>query len=451
MKEKLVIIGASAAGISAAFLAKKLNPEVDILLVRNVPNTPVPCGIPYIYGTLKEVSKNIISDQQLINSGIEIKIGHVTKIEPSSNFIIFDNGEKVFFDKLLLATGSLPFLPPIDGINLKNVYTIKKNPLELTPINDSLKDAKDIVIIGGGFIGVEMSEQIASLKGKAANVTIIEMLPYCLMTACEIDLCVAAEDEMKKLGINILTKSQVVSLSGDQNGNVSSVNLKDGKSLKADLVIIAIGAVPNTELALNSGIEGDKRSGIKVDKFLRTNFNNIYAAGDCVEKFSFVTGEPAPIRLASVAAYEGVIAISNLLGCKLINRGALGAFSTKIGDTALGAAGLTKEQCERANIEYIVGEFTGPDKHPATLPNTVANMKAILIFRKNSGLLIGGHIKGGESTGQMVNIVATAIQARLTVEDLYNMQVATHPLLTGSPVAFHINKAAEDAYIKYIK
>ncbi len=445
----VAIIGASAAGLSAALTLKRNKPDLKVTLFRKVEKTPVPCGIPYIYGTLKDLNKDIIPDSHFTPLGIDFKIAEVKEIDKKNKKIIYNGEESLKYDKLLLATGSIPFVPPIEGINLKNVYAIDKNPKNLSIIDDKLKNANDVVVIGGGFIGVEMSEQIAKLNKKNRNITIIEMLPHCLLAAIEKEFCIEAENELRNLGVNILTNSQVTKLEGKEN--VEKVILKNNEWIKADLVIIGVGAAPNIELAEKCGIPFDKRGGILVNEHMETKVENIYAAGDCVSKFSFITSKPSNIRLASVAAYEGIIAANNMLGNKLKNKGAVGAFSTKIGNIALASVGLTQKACENENIDYVTGIFEGPDKHPATLPDTFKNMKAILIFRKDNSKIIGGHIKGGDSTGEMINIVSTAIQAGLTAKDLYEMQIATHPLLTGSPIAHHINRAAGDAYFKLIK
>ena len=442
----VAIIGASAAGLSAALTLKRNNPSLKITLFRKVNKTPVPCGIPYIYGTLHKVDKNIIPDSHFASLNIQFEVAEVKEIDKSNKIIKYNGNNELKYENLIIATGSIPFIPPIEGVTLKNIYAIDKNPKNLQNIEDKLKDANDIVIIGGGFIGVEMSEQIAKFKKNNANITIVEMLPHCLMAALEQEFCIAAENELRKLGINILTNSQVIKLEG--NDKVEKVILKNNKFIKADLVIFGVGAVPNTELAQKCNIPFDKRRGILINKFMETDIKSIYAAGDCTSKFSYITGKPSNIRLASVAAYEGIIAANNILGNKLKNKGAVGAFSTKINNISLASVGLTREACKKEEIDYITGEFTGPDKHPSTLPDTFKDMKVILIFETETGKIIGGHLKGGDSTGEMVNIISTAIQAGLTAENLYQMQVATHPLLTGSPIAHHINRAAGDAYFK---
>ncbi len=446
-KTDIAIVGASAAGLAAALTIKMRAPSTKVVLFRKASRSPVPCGIPYIYGTLKDVNKDIIPDDPFISMGIDIKVAEVEKIDKEKKVVIYNNGERVEYDKLLLATGSLPFVPPIEGTDLDNVYVIKKEPEHLELISQKIQDAENIVVIGGGFIGVEMAEQLAKLKGKEVNISIVEMLPHCLMAVLEEEFCIRAEEELKKMNINIKTNSQVTKLEG--NGKVSKALLSDGNFIEADVVIMGVGAVPNIELALKSGIPCDKRNGIKVDEYMKTPVNHIYAAGDCAEKFSFITKKPCGIRLASVAAYEGIIAANNMLGCEVKNRGAVGTFSTKVGNVAIGGAGLTENGCKKEGIDYVKGEFVGPDKHPASLPNTFKDMKAILIFDKKDKTIIGGHVMGGDSAGEMINIISTAIQAKLKVEDLYFMQVGTHPLLTGSPIAYHVVRAAGDAFFKF--
>ena len=446
-KADVAIIGASAAGLAAALTIKMRSPSTKIVLFRKVSRTPVPCGIPYIYGTLKDVSKDLIPDEPFASLGLNIKVAEVMDIDKNRHTITYNGGQKLAYGKLLLATGSIPFVPPIEGVDLKGIFVIKKNPEHLDIINKKLQQAKDIVIIGGGFIGVEMAEQTAKLKDGKAKISIVEMLPHCLMTALEEEFCIRAEDELRAMGINILTGTQVIRFQGQ--GRVEKVILQDGTQLAADLVIMAVGAAPNVELAARCNIPCDNRAGIEVDEYMRTPVEDIYAAGDCATKFSFLTKGTCNIRLASVAAYEGIIAANNMLGGNVKNQGAIGAFSTKIGNIAIGAAGLTEYACKNEGIEYIKGEFVGPDKHPATLPNTFKDMKVILLFKKHDKRLIGGHVLGGDTAAEMINIISTAIQASLKVEDLYFMQVATHPLLTGSPIAYHVVRAAGDAFFRF--
>jgi pyruvate/2-oxoglutarate dehydrogenase complex dihydrolipoamide dehydrogenase (E3) component len=363
------------------------------------------------------------------------------------------DGSRLSYEKLILGNGSKPFVPPISGMNLDNVFVIKKDPEHLRSLYQALQSAQNVVVVGGGFIGVEMAEQIALMAGAdgsqrpSANISIVEMLPHCLMMACEEEFCIKAENELEKLGIDILTHRGVKAIQGD--GRVSAVELADGDTLPADLVLVAIGAAPNIELAAQCGLDADPRMGVTVNEYMQTEDPDIYAAGDCAGKFSFITGKPSGIRLASVACSEGMLAASNLYSDdKRRNLGALGAFATKVGNTGIAAAGLTTKAAKNEGIEVIMGEAISPNRHPAGLPDCIPDMKARLLFRKDNGKVIGGHIMGGDVVADMVNVIAVAIQNGATAEELATMQYATHPLLTASPLHYHIMLAAENAAVQ---
>ncbi len=449
MKSDVVIIGGSAAGLMAAVTLKKRDPGKSVTVLRNVSNTPVPCGIPYIFGIMGAVAKDLIPDQGFIDQGINIQERNVTSIDRAQKEVLFADGEKIAYDKLIIGTGSKPFVPPLPGIDKGNVFTISKDPVYLEQLFKALAPARNVVVIGGGFIGVEMAEQVVAM-GAGSNceksVTIVEMLPKCLMLACEEEFCIEIEKELENIGITIKTNCQALEISGQKNAD--GVKLADGEVLKADVVIIGIGAQADIDLAQACGLEADPRGGIKVDEYMQTTDPDIFAAGDCATKFSCITGQPSGIRLASVACSEGMIAASNLYEKKRKTQGALGAFSTLVGKRAVAAAGLTSKAATDAGIDVVIGEVTAPNRHPGHLPGSVPDMKIKLLFRKDNGEVIGGHVSGSEAAADMVNIIAVAIQAKLNAEQLAVMQYATHPLLTSSPLTYHVMLAAENAAVK---
>ncbi|WP_321529939.1 FAD-dependent oxidoreductase [uncultured Desulfuromonas sp.] len=443
----VAIIGGSAAGLAAATTLMRRYPEKRISLIRNVTQTVVPCGIPYVYGTLGAVNKNIVPDNQFRDAGVNIITKHVNVIDRDNKVVEFDDGETLGYDKLILSTGSKPFLPPIDGVDLTNVFCIHKDPAHLQTILDALNPAQNVVVIGGGFIGVEMAEQIARMESRPAHIRLVEMLPHCLMTACEEEYCVVAEKELEREGVEVMTNCQVKAIHGDSG--VRTVELADGRQLDADVVVIGIGAAPNIELAERSGIACDARGGVKVSRTLQTSDPAIYAAGDCAEKFSFFNGEPSAIRLASIAASEGTIAASNLYAdTQRETLGALGAFATKVGTRSIAAAGVTTQAAKQQKLDVVIGEAVASNMHPGSLPNAIADMRVKLIFERQTGRLLGGHVCGGDSSAELANAIAVAVQAQLTANDLSLMQYATHPLLTASPVMYQLMVAAENALIQ---
>jgi len=374
----VLIMGGSAAGLATANSINAWYPGKKVTIVRNVSYTVVPCGIPYIYGYLNLVEKNKISDDGFINKGFDFIIGNVIDVDRNKQIAKFADGSEMNYEKLVIAVGSDPVLPPIEGINLENVFPIRKDLDYLQNLGQALEGIKDVVVIGGGFIGIEMAEQI-KLKGDY-NITLVEALPHCLLLSCEEEAGIKVEQELDKMGINIRTGISAKAILGTDK--VEGVKLSTGEDIKADIVILGIGSKPDTDLAEKMDLKVDKKMGVIVDEYMRTSDKNIFACGDCTTKFSAITGKPAPIRLASVAAAEGMIAGSNLYDLKRKTRGAVGAFATRVGNVSVGAAGLTEKMCIDNNVDYYVGEITSPDRHPGSLPGCTPDTKVKLIFNK---------------------------------------------------------------------
>ncbi|RLC69580.1 MAG: pyridine nucleotide-disulfide oxidoreductase, partial [Chloroflexi bacterium] len=353
------------------------------------------------------------------------------------------SGETVGYEKLILAIGSQPVRPPIPGIDLAKVFPVWKDADYLAEVQSVLGKAKDIVIIGGGFIGAEMADECKKIGD--VNVTIVEILPHCLMLAMDEEFCQLAEDKLAERGIKIITENGVKAILGD--GVVNSVELQNGDKLKADAVIVGIGAVPNTELAKKMDLKIGEQRGIWVDEYMRTSDENIFACGDCAEKFAFFTKKPSGLRLASIATIEARIAGANVFELKRKNKGVIGVFSTAFGDFALSAAGLTEKAAREAGFDIVIGEAAAPDKHPGSMPDT-KELKAKLIFDKKTGRLIGGELAGGVTAGELANVIAAAIQNEMTADEVATFQMGTHPALTASPIVYQIVNAAEQALTK---
>ncbi len=435
----LVIVGGSAAGIQAAITARRLHNVGKITVIRKEQKVLVPCGIPYIFGTLGSAEKNLIPDALLGDA--ELIVDEATSLDKASQIVRTAGGRSIGYDKLVLATGSRPLVPPIPGKDIGNVFTIRKDIEYLQGLDRALSDAKDVVIVGGGFIGVEFADEC---RKRGSNVTIVELLPHCLFMNCDEEFCIRAEEELTKGNVRLMCQNGVKSILGD--GRVSEVELGSGERLKADLVILAIGTVPNTNLAQEAGLDIGATKGIGVDRYMRTSYPNIFAIGDCAEKFSLFTGKPVPLRLASIATHEARIAVANLFEPRVENSGALGVFSTKIGDVAIGVAGLTEKAAGEAGFDVIIGKADAPDKHPGTMPGA-QRLEVKLVFDRESGRLLGGEVCGGASVGELTNTLAILVQSRATPEDIRTSQIGTHPALSGSPIVYQITNAAEQAIV----
>jgi NADH oxidase (H2O2-forming) len=433
-----VIIGGSAAGIPAATTVKRHYPNAQIAVIRQEDKVPVPCGIPYIFGTLGSADKNLIPDKAVTGNGATLIVDEATVLDREGHTVTTAEGQTVGYDKMILATGSLPIVPPLPGSDLENVFAVHKDVEYLDMLSQKMETARDVVIIGGGFIGMEMADECR--KRENLNVSIVEMLPHCLFLAFDQDLCVRAEKTLIDAGVQVHTQSRAQAILG--NGKVEAVELDSGERLPADMVIFGIGARPNVDLAREAGLKLGPLGAIGVDRYMQTSDPDIFAVGDCAEKFSFFTGKPSPLRLASIATAEARIAGANLFELRRENPGAIGVFSTKINGLAMGIAGIGEKAAQAAHIDYVVGQAEAVDKHPGGMPGA-QTLRVKLIFRKYSGVLIGGQVCCGDTTGEFVNLIAALIQARMHADQIATFQMGTHPALTASPIAYQLVNAAE--------
>jgi len=243
----------------------------------------------------------------------------------------------------------------------------------------------------------------------------------------------------------VVTDNGVKTIRG--KGKVQSVELQDGGTVEADVVIVGIGAAPSTELAREAGLDIGEMKGIRVDEQMRTGDPDIFAVGDCAEKTSFFTGKPSGLRLASIATSEARIAGANVRGPKRKNPGAIGVFATAFEDLAVAAAGLTEKAAKDQGFDTVIGQSVSMDRHPGGMPQC-SEMTVKLVFDKKTSKLLGGEICGGLSTAEMANVVAMAIQNGMTAEEVALFQMGTHPALTASPIAYQLVNAAEIALTK---
>jgi NADPH-dependent 2,4-dienoyl-CoA reductase/sulfur reductase-like enzyme len=440
-KADVVIVGGSAAGIEAAITAQKQYPSKNVIVVRKEEKALVPCGIPYIMGTLGSADKDVMPNALLGNA--ELVVDEVISIDREAKSVNTAGGETIGYDRLVLATGSRPMTPPIPNANLDNVFTIRKDIGYLKQLQTALKQAKDVVIVGGGFIGAEFADECRKM---GLNVTVVELLEHCLYLNCDEDFCIPIEDRMRDVGVQVNTTCRVKAIVGDKK--VDYVECEKGVRFKADVVILALGVVPNTELASDAGLEIGKQGGILVDQYMITSDPNIFAIGDCAEKFCFFTGKPTATRLASVATREARIAGANLFQSRRRqNLGTIGVFGTMIADVAMGVAGLTERVARDLGFDLVVGEATAVDRHPGSMPGA-RELRVKLIFDRSSGRIIGGEACGGITVGEITNVIAQAISSRMTWDDIVAAQIGTHPALTASPVAYQVVNAAEEAIAK---
>ncbi len=443
MKKADVVILGGLSGITAGISCRRHYPEKKVVLVRKEGTILIPCGIPYIYGTVGGPENNVVPDGLLENNGIELIKGEAIDVDRKNKIVSLADGETIEYDKLVFATGSGPLVPPIPGVDKKNVFAVKKEFDYLSDMLEVLSKAKDLVIIGGGFIGMEFADECR--KGRDINVTVVEALPRCLQMAMDNEFCDEAQAKLEEAGVKILVNEKVETILGGDS--VTGVKLASGEEIKADMVILGIGAAPNTKLAKKSGLELAFHNTIKVDRYMQTYTDpDVYACGDCARKVSFFDGRPSGIMLASVATSEARIAGANLFSPTHQNHGAISVFSTVINGRAFGVAGMTERIAKERGLQIVIGTAEAPDTHPGGMPNSTLT-KVKLAFARDTGTLLGGSISGGKPVGEMINVLSACIAHKMTADDMAKFEMGTHPALTSSPIMYPIVNAACKAVI----
>ena len=441
-KYDVIIVGGGPAGATCAISAHNTYPDKKIAVIRKDRVALIPCGIPYTLQSVESVDDDILPDGLIEKTGADLIIDEV--VDKKGKTIRLKSGQKLAYDKLVLATGSSSTVPPIEGMDKEGVFLVRKNYEYLKRMRKFAEGVQEIVIIGGGYIGVEMADE-ALKAGK--NVTVIELKDYLLPLSMDAEFGDKAREILETGGAEILLGEKVKSIKGD--GKVWGVMLDD-LFIPAQMVIVSTGSRPNLELAEKFGLACDPKYGILVNEYLRTSDGDIFAIGDCSAKQDFFTGEYSDVRLASTAMAEGRLVGSDLFKIKVIRKfmGVLGSFSSKVGETAFGVSGITEAKAKSMNLDYTVGEATTVDRHPGKLPGA-SKIHLKLIFARYSHVLLGAEIYGGDSVGEMVNMFSVMILNKMTDMDIDNLQIGTHPMLTASPVVYPVITATVDAINKW--
>jgi len=439
----ILVIGGGPAGGVCAVTAKMNYPQKEILVVREFEVQLVPCAIPYIFGeTLGCSEKDVASCGMAEEMGISTLLGAIDRVDVTHKQAFVDDTE-ISFDKLVFATGSTPFVHDSlqHALTLEGVFTVPKNKTLIDQAKAYIEKVDEVVVVGTGFIGIEMAMEIAE-SGK--KVTVVGGSQHILKGAFDPEVALKAEEILLKSGVTFIGEDRVSGII-DENGDnvVNGVALKSGRIIPAKAVILATGYKPNTDLAERSGVSLGHYGGIWVDEYMRTENPDIFAVGDCSARRGFITKVPSKVMLASTSAAEGRVAGSALYGLKYMKgfSGTIAIFSTMIGDTAFSSAGITEEEAKRGHADYVSATFSGMNRHPATIPGAQKQFVKLVATRQG-GQIVGGQIVGGSETGEMINIIGLMIESNITIYKAMSMQVATQPMLTAAPTNYPIVMAA---------
>ncbi len=429
----ILIIGGGPAGMMTGITAAQFWPDKKVLVVRPEADAVIPCGIPYIFGTLGGTDEDLAGRAPLIAAGGQLLIGAVSAVDRAAHTAALVNGDTIRWERLVLATGAENFIPPIPGTDLEGVFSIRKDYDYLDRLFGTLiPQVKRMAIIGGGFIGVEFADEI---RKRDIEVHIVEMLPHLMQAAFDLDACEQVEKQLQSHGVQIHTNTRVEALQADNSGKkVAAIQIAGQEPLVVDAVLIAIGVRPNVALGKAMGLTLSRSGGVWVDAFQRSREDpDIFAVGDCAHKQDFFTRKANHAMIASQAAAEGRIAGMNLYALRQprYNAGAVSVYASEIDGMAFGVAGLTQHQAEAEGFPILYGEARLPDHHPASMPNTT-EIYCRAIFAADSLQLLGGQVIGGATTGEIVNTFALAIQMHASATDLATMQFGSQPRLTPS-------------------
>jgi pyruvate/2-oxoglutarate dehydrogenase complex dihydrolipoamide dehydrogenase (E3) component len=448
IKKEILIIGGGPSAMVAAGGCRQYYPTKSVSVIKKDADSMVPCGIPYVFGTLlNSVEDDMIPCGDMAASmGTELIHDKALKIDTKEKTVTCQSGEVYSYEKLIIATGSTPRISSkIKNNDAEGVFSVPKNPDYIRAMHKNLQDKQKIVVVGTGFIGVEIADE---LKDSGKDVTLIG--PQLLKNSFDEEVSTYMEDIVINRGITYL-KNERTSEVLLKDSKACGVLLQSGKSIEADAVILATGYAPSVELAQESGIHIGDFGAIRVDEYMRTNADDVFAVGDCAQKRDFITRRVSPVMLASTATAEARVAAANLYSINIVKsfKGTIGIFSTVMGNQAFGSAGVTEAQAKKEGINYISTVVTVDGKHPASLPNT--QQQAIkLIATKAGGVVIGAQIVGGLDAGEMTNMLGGIIEGGYTIFDLIGLQVATHPLLTSAPTTYPVMQAAQNLASQFI-
>ena len=452
MKNKrIIIIGGSAAGPKAAARARRLDESAEITIFQKAPDLSMAsCGYPYYVGGFFDdrnkllcTPTGVVRDPKyyLNAKGIEAKVNtEVTRIDRKNMQIEFKDlitGETGTqpYDKLIIATGTTPKMPPIPGIDLEGITPLQsmQNADYLRKIRDD-KSIKKAVVIGGGLIGIETTEAL-NLAG--IELTLIELLPQ-LLTFLDWKMAKLVENYLK-LKANVITKNGVAEFIGE-NGKLKAVKLANGTEIPCELAVVAIGVTPRVDLARQAGLDIGELGGITVNDYMQTTDKDIYAVGDCIEVTNKITGKKVLAPYGDLANLEGRVAGENvILNDTASFKGTIQTGICKIFDYGVGITGLSEAAAEKEGLDFIKVVNASPDK-PGFMNGKLLITK--LVAEKKTGRVLGAQVIGPGDVSKQIAIWATAIMGKLTVDDLVNNDLPYAP-----PFSLAIDHSIATAHI----
>jgi NADPH-dependent 2,4-dienoyl-CoA reductase/sulfur reductase-like enzyme len=445
MAERLVVIGGVAAGMSAAARGKRTNRAMDVIVYQqNAYISYAACGMPYLVsGEIADYRSLIVrSPQQMAEQGVQVHVRHkVTGIDTQAQRVTVQelDGAREFtqeYDRLVIATGARPAQPPLPGADLEGVFALRSLESGMNLLSFIKKhQPRRAVVIGGGYIGIEMAEAFRHL---GLDVKMLVRSGKVMRATLDDDIRKLVEGELAHQGVDVLRDSPVAF---EGNQSLQAV-VTEGSRYPCDVALVAIGARPNVELGHSAGIALGATGAIATDAHMRTNIPGVYAAGDCAEALHLVTGEPAYIPLGSTANKQGRIAGTNAAGGNATFGGVVGTMVVRAFSLAVSRTGLTSAQAHASG--YAPRETVIHAKDISHYFPGAEDVHVKLVTAKDTGRLLGGQIVGQHSVAKRIDVLATALHHRLTVPELQRLDLSYAPPFAPAwdPILVAANVAA---------
>ena len=427
---KLIIVGGVAGGATAAARARRVSEDAEIVVFeRGEYISFANCGLPYYIGNvIKRRAHLLLATPEEFKKtyNIDVRIfSEVVGINPKEKTVEIKNtatGKKYreAYDKLILSPGAEPIKPPLEGIELENIFNLRN-----IPDSDRIKKIVDernpqcAVVVGGGFIGLEMAE---NLTERGVKTTIVEMLDQ-VMPSLDYEMATLIHDHLKSKNVELMLENGVKSFS--KANDQILVTTQKGREIECDLVLLSVGIRPENSLAKQAILKIGPTGGITVDDTMRTSDPDIYAVGDAVEVRDIVTGFPILTALAGPANKQARIAADNALGRKTIFTGTLGTSVVKVFDMVLASTGANEKFLKKHDVPYLVS-YTHSGSHAGYYPGAT-NTSIKILFSPGTGKVLGAQIVGRKGVDKRIDVLATAIRAKMTVFDLEELELAYAP------------------------
>lgn len=417
---RILVVGGGACGASAAARCRRLNDEAEIIILEATDEISIAnCGLPYYTSdVINSREKMIVSSPMRFKNLLNIEVrlnSRVTEINRKNKTVTVNGKENLSYDKLILATGASPVIPPIAGVNGNKIFTVRT-----LKDGDGIKDilrtgkAKNAVVIGGGFIGIEMAENFVHA---GLNTTLVELSDQ-ILAPLDKEVAAFAHNTMRKNGVELILGDGVKEFEND------FITLNSGKKIPYDIAILAIGVRPDVALAKSAGLEIGTLGGVKVNEYMQTSDPDIYAGGDSVEIKDFITGKNTIIPLAGPANRQGRIIADNINGFQSVYKNSQGTAVVKVFDLTIANVGNNEKQLLKNNIPYKK-TFIFNNSHAGYYPDATRTLYKLLF--NEQGKILGAQAAGYEGVEKRIDVISTIMRNNGTIQEMLDSELSYAP------------------------